>query len=350
MLSVSSGSAGDLRAAVPSDHYHRELVSCQVACPVHTDARGYVRAIAEGRFRDAYLIARGPNPFASICDRICGAPCEAACRRGRIPRVDDDGRFVAADRPISIRALKRFVCDRFWPEARRPTEVLADLQNFVPPVAAGPDELAALVRVAFDGRGIHPANGQRVAIIGSGPAGLSAAHDLALLGFRPTVFEREPVAAGMLAVGVPSYRLPREIIRREVAVIEALGVEIRCGVAVGTDMSFAELRRDFAAVIVAVGAKGSRALGLDKVENAVRFDDDIETVGAELADEVRSGGKLRRWRTTEKRPLGAPTSCCLPWRLESPTGRRRPARRCRGRMRLSFEKSPLWTPWRRCGR
>ena len=254
--------ACELRVEVPKDGYHGDLIACQVACPVHTDARGYVRAIAEGRFAEAYLIARGPNPFASICGRICGAPCEAACRRGRIPRVDDDGHFVATDRPIAIRALKRFVCDRFGPEARPPGDVLAQVADFVPPVAAGPDEMAALLRVSIDGRRIARADGQRVAIIGSGPAGLSAAHDLALLGLTPTVFEREPVPAGMLAVGVPAYRLPRELIAREVAVIEALGVEIRCGVSVGSDVSFAELRRDYAAVIVAVGAKGSRALGI----------------------------------------------------------------------------------------
>ena len=99
-----------LRIEVPGEGYHRGLISCQVACPVHTDARGYVRAIAAGDFEQAYLIARGPNPFASICGRVCGAPCEAACRRGKVPRVDDDGHFVAADRPISIRALKRFAC------------------------------------------------------------------------------------------------------------------------------------------------------------------------------------------------------------------------------------------------
>ncbi len=101
-----------------------------------------------------------------------------------------------------------------------------------------------------------------MAIIGAGPAGLSAAHDLALLGFRPVIFESEPVPAGMLALGVPAYRLPRELIAREVAVIEALGVEIRCGVAVGRDISLATLRREFAAVIIAVGAKSSRGLGL----------------------------------------------------------------------------------------
>jgi NADPH-dependent glutamate synthase beta subunit-like oxidoreductase len=107
-----------------------------------------------------------------------------------------------------------------------------------------------------------PATGQRIAIIGAGPAGLSAAHDLALMGFKPTVFETEPVAAGMLAVGVPAYRLPRELIQREVEVIKALGVELRCGVTIGKDISFVQLRKDFAAVIVAVGAKSSRALGL----------------------------------------------------------------------------------------
>lgn len=245
----------------PGDGYHRGLIACQVACPVHTDARGYVRAIAEGRFADAYLIARGPNPFASICGRICGAPCEAACRRGRIPRVDDDGRFVASDRPIAIRALKRFVCDRFGPDARSTDTVLADLTGFRPQISAGPDEMAALLRSSLDGR-LRKGNGEKIAIIGSGPAGLAAAHDLALLGFAPTVFEREKVAAGMLAVGVPSYRLPRDLIAREVAVIEALGVTIRLGITIGEDITFADLRRDFAAVIVAVGAKGSRQLGI----------------------------------------------------------------------------------------
>ncbi len=250
-----------LRVDVPGERYHQDLISCQVACPVHTDARGYVRAIAEGRFDDAYLIARGPNPFASICGRICGAPCEAACRRGKVPRVDDDGRFVATDRPIAIRALKRFVCDQFGPEARPADVVLDDVRTFLPPVAANADEMAALLRSALEGK-LPLASGERVAIIGAGPAGLSAAHDLALLGCAPVVFETEPVAAGMLAVGVPAYRLPREVIEKEVDVIRALGVDIRCGVTVGRDVSFEQLRRDFAAVVIAVGAKSSRALGL----------------------------------------------------------------------------------------
>ncbi|MFN7938018.1 MAG: FAD-dependent oxidoreductase [Bryobacteraceae bacterium] len=250
-----------LRVEMPGEGYHSSLIACQVACPVHTDARGYVRAIAEGRFEEAYLIARGPNPFASMCGRICGAPCEAACRRGQVPRVDDDGRFVANDKPVAIRALKRFACEAAGPDSRPTAEVLERLRGYVPEVSAYAEEMAALLKAGLDPR-LPKANGERVAIIGAGPAGLSAAHDLALLGCRPMVFETEPVAAGMLAVGVPAYRLPREVIAREVAVIEALGVEIRCGMTVGKDISFAELRREFAAVLIAVGAKSSRGLGL----------------------------------------------------------------------------------------
>jgi formate dehydrogenase (NADP+) beta subunit len=250
-----------LHVEVPDDGYHRKLISCQVACPVHTDARGYVRAIADNRFEEAYLIARGPNPLASICGRVCGAPCEAACRRGKVPRVDADGRFVAQDRPIAIRALKRFVCDQYGPETRPKNEVIESVRNYLPNVSADAEEMAALIRASVSGN-FPTVAGEKIAIIGSGPAGLSASHDLALMGFRPVIFETEPLPAGMLLVGVPAYRLPRELIAREVAVIEALGVEIRCGMTVGKDVSLASLRKEFSAVVLAVGAKSSRSLGL----------------------------------------------------------------------------------------
>jgi NADPH-dependent glutamate synthase beta subunit-like oxidoreductase len=138
---------------------------------------------------------------------------------------------------------------------------LEGLRSYVPNVAADAEEMASLLRAATQGI-LAAAEGQRVAIIGSGPAGLSAAHDLALLGFKPVVFEMEPLAAGMLAVGVPEYRLPRDLIRREVAIIEAIGVEIRCKTKVGRDLSFQSLRDQFAAVVIAVGAKRPRPLGL----------------------------------------------------------------------------------------
>jgi NADPH-dependent glutamate synthase beta subunit-like oxidoreductase len=261
-MALASGvNRAPIHVDIPGNLHHKELISCQVACPVHTDARGYVRAIADGDFERAYLIARGPNPFASICGRICGAPCELSCRRGKIPRTDDDGFFVATDRPIAIRALKRFVCESHGAEARPAAAILEALQGHLPAVAGDAEEMAFLLRAAVQGPFVR-AQGERVAIIGSGPAGLSAAHDLALLGFKPVVFELEPVAAGMLAVGVPEYRLPRELIRREVSVIEALGVEIRCNIKIGREVSFQSLREGFAAVIIAVGAKRPRALGL----------------------------------------------------------------------------------------
>jgi NADPH-dependent glutamate synthase beta subunit-like oxidoreductase len=236
--------------------YWREQIKCQYACPVHTDARGYVRAIAAGDYEGAYLIARGPNPLASLCGCICGAPCEAACRRGTI------------DQPISIRALKRFVCEKFGSDSRDDAgrELFSYLKS--KNEARQCDDLEELSHLlAFLANVDFPKpQGDRIAIIGSGPAGLAAGHDLALMGFRPTIFGMEPQPAGMLYTGVPGYRLPRELIRAEVAVIQSLGVEIRCNTAVGKDVSFANLRREFAAVIIACGAKRSRALPIPNAD------------------------------------------------------------------------------------
>ena len=237
--------------------FWKKQIRCQDACPVHTDARGYVRAIAEGDLERAYLIARGPNPLASICGRICGAPCEANCRRGMI------------DQPIAIRALKRVVTERFGPyraaQKSTPSSTVSGeehlkylLDSAEPQTCDGPDEMIHLVRLAAESR--PRPEGPRVAIIGSGPAGLACAHDLALLGLRPTILEAESVPAGMLYFGVPEYRLPRDLIRAEIEVIKALGVEIRCGVEVGKDVSLRQLREEYAAVVIAVGCRRSRGL------------------------------------------------------------------------------------------
>ena len=237
---------------VPTEEYWRRQIKCQDACPVHTDARGYVRAIAEGRFEDAYLIARGPNPLASICGRVCGAPCEASCRRGDI------------DQAVAIRALKRFAVDRFGRSfadgsmremIRRLTTHASSRQ------CRGAEELSAFERSVGDFQQSSQ-DGPKVAIIGSGPAGLAAAHDLALLGFRPTVFEMEPVPAGMLAVGIPQYRLPRDLIAAEVDLIRQLGVEFVCNTKVGRDITLGEIRRDHPATIIAIGLKRSAELAL----------------------------------------------------------------------------------------
>src|SRR5512136_1500488 len=148
---------------IPDISYFEQQVSCRVGCPVHTDSGGYVQAIAQGRYEDAYIIARRPNPFASICGRVCAAPCEAKCRRGAI------------DSAVSIRALKRFVCERFGVESED-----FDLGRVYP-------------GLRLPGRE-RPGEGRKVAILGAGPAGLSCAHELALLGFSPTVFEAQNLA------------------------------------------------------------------------------------------------------------------------------------------------------------
>lgn len=241
---------------IPDVDYWRRQIKCQSACPVHTDARGYVRAIAAGEYRKAYLIARGPNPLASICGRICGAPCEAACRRGDY------------DQPIAIRALKRTATERYGPEKLVCELGASTFQDqYVQSARSGEcealDELQGILEAA---RGWKRPEGKAVAIIGAGPAGLACGHDLALLGVPTVIFESEPVPAGMLALGVPEYRLPRDLIRAEVAVIQALGVDIRCSTEIGKDVAFAELRREYAAVVIAVGAKRSRKVPIDGVD------------------------------------------------------------------------------------
>ncbi len=221
-----------LRVEIPDARYFERLISCREACPVHTDARGYVQAVAQRDFELAYRIARGPNPFASICGRVCGAPCETACRRGAI------------DRPVSIRAIKRVATEHHGVEAT------ADLrQSLMFSTAAGKVDAEPL--------------GLKVAIVGAGVAGLSAAHDLARLGYAVTVFEAGPQPGGMLRTGVPIYRMPQEVWRREIDAILALGVELRCGVRIGADITLDELRaQGFAAVLLAVGLQKSRELAL----------------------------------------------------------------------------------------
>ena len=198
---------------------------CMQACPVHTQAGRYVTLIAQGRYEEAYRYARTPNPFASICGRVCGHPCEPACRRGQF------------DSPISIRALKRFVTERYGPESRNPIDVFG-----------GKPEV------------LHS---EKVAVIGSGPAGMSAAHDLALLGYPVTVFEAAAVPGGMMHLGIPEYRLPRDVLQAQIREILDLGPELKLNMRLGRDFTLADLRRQgYQAVLMAFGLHRSRDLNL----------------------------------------------------------------------------------------
>ncbi|MCD6365584.1 MAG: FAD-dependent oxidoreductase [Planctomycetes bacterium] len=207
---------------------------CRYACPVHADVRGYVELISQGRWREAIDLIRDRLPFASVCGRICHHPCETNCRRGDV------------DEPVAIREVKRFV---------------SELQG-----AAG----ATVFKAASQDKA-------QVAIVGSGPAGMSAALELARLGYRPTVFEKFPVAGGIPATAIPRYRLPREVLQQDVDWICAHGVTVRTSVEIGRDKTIADLKADgFEAVLIAAGLADSRMLDIkgadhDRVYPAVKF-------------------------------------------------------------------------------
>lgn len=192
-------------------------VPCVVSCPAHVDVPGYIALTAAGRFDDAVELIRKDNPFPSACAYVCEHPCEHTCRRAL---VDD---------AVNIRGLKRYAVDH----ASRPRDVR---------------------RLA--------STGKRIAVVGAGPSGLSAAYYLARLGHRVDVYERLEKAGGMLRYGIPNYRFPKDILDEEVRSIEQAGVEIHCGVEVGTDISLSELRGQFDAVYVAIGAHGDKKVGM----------------------------------------------------------------------------------------
>lgn len=205
----------------------RETPFCQTGCPAHLDIRGYVAKIAEGKFQDSVNIIRERLVLPAVLGRVCPHPCEDICRRN------------AFEGPISIRLLKRFVADWEWEKRGK-----IDL-------------------------GKKPANENnkyKVAIIGSGPAGLTVAYELAKRGYTTTIFEALPVAGGMLAVGIPSYRLPKDVLRREIDAVLDMGVELKLNTRVGKDVSFEELQKEYDAIFVGVGAHECRKLGIEGEE------------------------------------------------------------------------------------
>src|SRR3989304_4215715 len=206
---------------------------CMVGCPVKTEAGRYVNLIAQGKYAEAYRIARKPNPFASICGRICAAPCEDVCRRGKL------------DKPIAIRALKRFVTERFGVESM--IDILKMQESIKPKIKK---------------------KNKMVAVIGAGPAGLSCAHDLALKGYDVTVFEKHSVPGGMLRLGIPEYRLPRELIRLEINAILGLGIELKLNKEIGRDFSLNDLKNNgYDAIFLSIGAHKNRVLNIEGADN-----------------------------------------------------------------------------------
>ena len=221
-------------------HFYDENIPCLAACPVNTNAGMYVAAIADGNDELAYLTARLPNPFASVCGRVCAAPCEEACRRGQI------------DRPIAIRALKRFVTEKFgteaangraWEKVTRPPET---------------------------------PRSESIGIIGGGPAGLACAHDLARWGYQVSVYEATDRLGGAMWLGIPEYRLDRSVLQGDIDAIVDLGVDVHYNTRLGHDITFEELRERHDALFLGIGATLGRGIDIegndaDGVFKAIEF-------------------------------------------------------------------------------
>jgi formate dehydrogenase beta subunit len=240
-----------IRVRLPDLEHWKAQVKCQSGCPVRTDAGRYVQLIADGRDEDAFLVARAPNPFASVCGRVCAAPCEDACRRGVI------------DTPISIRALKRFVTEQYGVESIRP----ATQDSLFGAGTREGNRYGDHLPMARSGAASSAAGTRKVAVIGAGPAGLAAAHDLALSGYAVTVFEAGAEPGGMMRFGIPEYRLPRSLLRAEIDKILSLGVTLRLETPLTPQFGLAELRMaGFDATFLSVGVSRGRDLQAPGVE------------------------------------------------------------------------------------
>jgi len=226
------------------DEYHRHVVdkkcdsfvckelvgaSCEAACPLGTEVWRYVALIGKGKHEEAYQVIREANPFPSVCARVCGRKCETRCNLA-----------TSGDQAIAIRALKRFITDRIDPSVYKP------------------------VRTSHRRKDVH-----RIAVVGAGPAGLSAAHYLSLLGYKVTLFEAGDEPGGMLISCIPAYRLPRDVARKETESLLDERITLRCGTRLGRDVTIDELFKDgFKAIFLAIGADKSWQLGLEGEDTA----------------------------------------------------------------------------------
>ena len=202
---------------------------CKTACPAHIAVQGYLKKASQGKYREALALIKKQNPFPAVCGRICNRRCEEACTRGTI------------DQAVAIDAVKKFIAEQ---------DLKAETR-YIPPVV-----IPASIHMDH-----FP---EKIAVIGGGPAGLSAAFYLAEKGYRPTVFEKDEKPGGMLQYGIPSYKLEKNVIQAEIDIMREMGVEIRTGVQVGRDISLKELRaQGYLAFYIAIGCGAGRRPGVD---------------------------------------------------------------------------------------
>ena len=200
---------------------------CKTACPAHIAVQGYLKKAAEGKYTEALELIKRENPFPAVCGRVCNRRCEDACTRGTV------------DKPVAIDAVKRFIADQ---------DLNAETR-FIPEV-----------NICSNNEETWP---QKIAIIGAGPAGLSCAYYLACMGYKPTVFDKNDKPGGMLRYGIPSYKLGKEVLDAEIDIMRIIGVDIRCGVEVGKDVTIQQLRdQGYEGFYVAIGCQGGRLPGI----------------------------------------------------------------------------------------
>ncbi len=239
------------------------VAPCRNACPIHQRAQGYVALIAEGRFADAYRTIMEDNPFPSICGRVCNHRCEDDCSRAQI------------DAAVNIMALKRFIADWAWEHPQERSAVVESI----------------LSRWASAGQ---PLGGKRIAIVGSGPAGLTCAQDLVRQGCQVTVFEALPVPGGMMRVGVPAHRLPPEVISREIDAILAQGIDLRLNQRID---DVEALLQEYDAVFVAIGAHGGIKLPIpgNDLPGVLLATEFLRQVGLSVEQGIDPAGKSNPW-------------------------------------------------------
>ncbi len=207
--------------------YETGTAPCKTACPAHLPVQGYIKMAAEGRYMDALKLIKTENPFPAVCGAICNRRCEDACTRGTI------------DKAVAIDEIKKFIAEK---EINAETRYVPQMVNHL-------------------GRGVEIDT--KVAVVGAGPAGMSAAFYLRKMGYKVTVFEKNQRAGGMLMNGIPSFRLEKSVIEAEIDVLREMGIEFKCGVEVGKDITIPELRsQGYKAFYVAIGAQGGRKTGV----------------------------------------------------------------------------------------
>lgn len=254
----------------------RQAIPCTAACPAHVDVPGYIALVLAGRYEDAVDIIRKDNPFPSVCGYVCEHPCEHNCRRN----IVDDA--------VNICGIKRYAVDHADAFSKKPK--------------------------------VNESTGKKIAVIGGGPGGLTCAYFLSLMGHKVVVYEKMPKLGGMLRYGIPSYRLPREVLDKDINYILSAGVDVKLGVGIGKDITIDDLKKEYDAVYISIGAHNDKKLGIEgedapNVNSAVKF---LRSVGEGTEIDLKGktvcvigGGNVAMDAVRTSLRLGAKTVKCV---------------------------------------